>query len=129
MNTSIVPQQPTTARVVSSFSLAFTLGVEDAKAGNPFAPEMYFTHPDDMADYAAGFESVRGVSEITAQFTGTPLPASAPVAPATKPSGWPNWRANKAIKEAEAHSKRIAAAMAATAAFCPELDGDIIFAA
>ena len=119
--------QTTATRVVSSFSLAFTLGAEDAKDGNPFAPEMYFAHPDDIADYAGGYESVKGVTLTTAQFTGSPLPIAAVATPKRRPrtseATWQN-----IVSATEAHDARIDAALDATAAFMGGIyAGDLLF--
>lgn len=50
-------------------SRPYRYGWEDALHGHAFAPEMWFTHKSDKIEYALGFEQVRGVSEITRQFT------------------------------------------------------------
>lgn len=131
MNTPIV-SQPQVSKVSVPFNLAHKLGAEDARDGNPFAPEMYFVHPEDMQDYAAGYESVKGISESTAQFTGSAMP---------KPIIVPNYKANgkefmrrvdmdvqAVFRASEQRAKRIARAMAETAAFLGVDDGDIIFA-
>lgn len=48
---------------------AFLFGADDARYGWPFAPEAYFGRREYQVEYAKGFESVRGASEITRQFT------------------------------------------------------------
>lgn len=114
------------------FNLAYKLGAEDARDGNPFCPEMFFTHPEDMQDYAAGFESVKGVSEATAQFTGSALPKLVTV-PHYKRDGKEFMRrvdmdVQAVFRASEQRAKRIARAMAETAAITGIDDGQIYFA-
>lgn len=122
---------PQVSKVSVSFNLAHKLGAEDASDGNPFNPSI-FTNSEDAADYAAGYESVKGVSEATRQFIGSTLP---------KPIIVPNYKtndrerirridmdANAIFRASEQRAKRIARAMAETAAFLGVDDGEILFA-
>lgn len=46
-------------------SVPFNFGVQDALAGELCVPEMYFIHPSDKADYAAGWASICGQNDTT----------------------------------------------------------------
>lgn len=123
----IVPQSP-----VNVSSSAYRFGMQDAQENAPFAPESIFIRRSDQILYAHGFEAVRGVNEATAQFTGNPLP---------KPSMKPHYKADddervrltdldadKVFKASERRAKRMARALAETAAFLGVDDGEILFA-
>jgi hypothetical protein len=55
---------------VSSGSIPLTFGAQDAERGDACVPEMYFTHADDLRDYAAGYAAVAGHNDTTRYFLG-----------------------------------------------------------
>lgn len=117
----------------TSTSWAHQVGVNDAQDNAPFAPEFWFASPTQKRDYALGFESVKGVSVATAQFTGNVVPAPIQV---------PNYKRNVGrefirridsdvaaiFKANEAHDKRMQAILDKTAALSPEYAGDFLWA-
>ncbi len=58
-------------------TLPYTFGTADATHGAGFCPEMYFSHPLDMRDYALGYEAITGPTFATAQFTDAEIEAEA----------------------------------------------------
>ena len=52
----------------STGSVPYTFGAQDAENKLPCVPEMYFVHPDDQHDYAAGYQSVAGATPTTRLF-------------------------------------------------------------
>lgn len=55
---------------VSTASVPFTFGAQDAENGLSCVPEMYFSHIDDQRDYCAGYRTVAGETLTTLQFLG-----------------------------------------------------------
>lgn len=51
-------------------TVAYRWGAQDATAGIPCVPEMYFAAKPDQRDYAAGWASVAGHTDTTRQIMG-----------------------------------------------------------
>jgi len=121
----------------NSNSYAFKLGAQAAQNGDACVPECIFVSRRQQVDFAAGFESVSGPTFVTAQFTGSEVPA--PVAPIIVPNYRRNDRefvrridgaADTMFKADAARCTRIDKMLAATAAFLGvDAEPDIIFAA
>jgi hypothetical protein len=56
---------------VSSGSIPYTFGAQDAERGEGCVPEMYFTHADDQRDYCVGWATVAGHNDTTRYFLGS----------------------------------------------------------
>lgn len=72
--TSLAPVAPAVNSVnwfVSTGSVPFTFGAQDAENGLGCVPEMYFSHIDDQRDYCAGYRTVAGDTLTTVQFLGS----------------------------------------------------------
>jgi len=128
MNSPILPH-PQSPVVTST---AFRFGVEDAQQGDAFAPEAIFAQRQQQIEYSLGFESVRGISEATSQFTSSTVPNQVIV---------PNYKANdrervrrtdndvtRIFQLAESRDRRLDDMIARTAAEFPWATGDIILA-
>lgn len=114
-------------------SVAFQFGQRDALRNEPCVPEMIFIARKDQVDYCAGYESVKGVSATTRQFTGSELPQPIIVAN-LKANGRERVRRTDGnvatiFQAGAARDRRIQRAIEETAAFLNgALAGDIIFA-
>jgi hypothetical protein len=53
---------------VSTASVPFTFGAQDAENGLSCVPEDFFTHLDDIKDYCSGYQSVVGETLTTRYF-------------------------------------------------------------
>jgi hypothetical protein len=70
----ILAQYPAPANnkwYVSTGSVPYTFGAQDAENGLSCCPEMYWTHIDDQRDYCAGYRHVAGDTLTTVQFLGS----------------------------------------------------------
>jgi hypothetical protein len=107
-------------------TIAYTFGEESAQRGEPFAPEAWFLQRQQQVEFAHGFESIRGVTLATAQFTGSPLPKPPATVAATKRTAEATWR--RIVEASEAHARHLDAARKLTAAITGIDNGDICFA-
>lgn len=128
-----------TRNTINRNSLAFQMGAREAHAGEPCVPEMLFVRRQDQIDFAAGWESVNGVTITTAQFTNSPLPvpvaasvplaaATAEVAPVKREHRTAEATAMRVINQLSKHRERVECMVAKTAAETPEAVGDILWA-
>jgi len=113
-------------------SVAYRFGQQDAQAGKTLCPEAIFISRSQQVAYAAGYEAVAGITTVTAQFTGSVIPAPLIV---------PNLKVNdrERVRRTDSNVARIFSASAAqsnrlarmaeeTAAFLGVDSGEIIFA-
>lgn len=56
---------------VEAPSTPFIFGAQDATAGEPCVPEMFFVRRNDQRDFAAGWASINGHNETTRQIMGS----------------------------------------------------------
>lgn len=69
--TSLAPAAPAVNKwYVSSGSVPYTFGAQDAERGLLCVPEQYFTHADDQRDYCAGYRTIAGETLTTRYFLG-----------------------------------------------------------
>lgn len=69
LNSRIINEPHIAADYHGSTTAAYRLGRLSAQLQEAFAPEVIFRRPQDMIDFARGFESVAGPSIFTRQFT------------------------------------------------------------
>lgn len=123
MNTT---KYTTTATKINTASVAFRFGVEAAQRDEACVPETIFIARKDQINFAAGFESISGITEVTAQFTGSALPTATPA----KAHNWHDHNAKRAIAAVEAQQRQMRRAYEMTAEFMGGIyEGDILFIA